>query len=244
MTDQEQRAEPLRQRLRELVPSGAGSVGGALVGLAVGGPAGALAGAVAEPALEQLAREALALRRRRGERAYELATAEAGMSPEELLQRILADQRLMDLAVLAVTAASETALDAKIQALGRALATGALATDEAVVDQQRLLVGILADLEAPHLRVLAQLAEPSPDGRMAELPDRMAPRPRWSFDKLAAMLPTMQGVLEPVLRVLEAHGLAGDVGDAISTGINQCWITDAGLLCLGLLAERARGEGT
>jgi hypothetical protein len=44
--------------------------------------------------------------------------------------------------------------------------------------------------------------------------------------------------------VLEAHGLAGDVGDAISTGINQCWITDAGLLCLGLLAERAGGEGT
>jgi hypothetical protein len=72
MMGKEQPAEPFRRRLSELVSSGAGSVGGALVGIVVGGPAGAVAGAVAEPALQQLAREALALRSRRGQRAYEL----------------------------------------------------------------------------------------------------------------------------------------------------------------------------
>jgi hypothetical protein len=82
--------------------------------------------------------------------------------------------RLLDLAVAVVTAAAETALDAKIKTLGGALATGAMAADDAIVDEQRLLVRILADLEAPHVRVLVQLAEPHPQGRTMEVP--RAPR--------------------------------------------------------------------
>ncbi|HEU4399454.1 MAG TPA: hypothetical protein VFU54_16670 [Actinomycetota bacterium] len=72
------------------------------------------------------------------------------MTPEELLERILHDERLLDLVAAVVAAASETMVEAKIQALGRALATGALAIDDAMINEQRFMVDILADLEAPH----------------------------------------------------------------------------------------------
>jgi len=240
MVDYDWSSESLRGRLRELMPSGAGSVGGALVGLAIGGPAGAVVGAATEPALEQLVSAALALRRRRGERAYEVAADEAGMSPDELLRSILGDERLLDLAVAVVTAAAETALDAKINALGRALATGATAADDAVVDEQRLLVRILADLEAPHIRVLVQLARPHPRGRSVEVP-RVGgeTRPGWAVDDLEEALASARAILEPILRVLEAHGLATEVASAVGAAYNACSVTDAGLACLTLLGRRA-----
>jgi hypothetical protein len=65
---------------------------------------------------------------------------------------------LLDLAAVVVAAASETIVEAMIRVLGRALATGALASDDAVVEEQRFLVDFLADLEAPHIRLLAQVS--------------------------------------------------------------------------------------
>jgi hypothetical protein len=209
MAEQEPPSELLKRQLRELVPAAGGSVSGALIGLAVGGPAGAVAGAVAEPAVEQLVKEALALRRRRAERVYELAAVEAGISPEELLQRILGDERLLGLAAAVVAAASETALDAKIRALGRALATGALAADEAVVAEQRLLVNILADLEAPHVRLLAQLAKPNVrEAFMGRADPHSFERYGWTFEELRRALPTLGDghALEPMC---QPHGQLG-----------------------------------
>jgi|SRR5215213_4217464 len=70
MSDEEEPSYPIG-RLQELVPCRAGSVRSALVGLALGGPAAVIAGAVAGPALEHSGQGSLALRYRRGERAYE-----------------------------------------------------------------------------------------------------------------------------------------------------------------------------
>ena len=122
------------RRLLELLPAGSGSVGGALVGLALGGPGGALAGAAVEPVLEQVVSETLARRRARGQQALAVAASSVGITPGDLLDRILRDEQLLDLAAAVVAAASETMVEAKIRALGRALATGALATDDAVVE--------------------------------------------------------------------------------------------------------------
>ena len=154
----EQQSEVTARRLLELLPAGSGSIGGALVGLALGGPGGAIVGAAVEPVLEAVVSETLARRRTRGQQALAVAAAEADMTPEHLLERILRHERLLDLAAAVVAAASETMLEAKIQTLGRALGTGALAVDNAVVDDQRFLVDTLADLEALHLRVLHQLS--------------------------------------------------------------------------------------
>jgi hypothetical protein len=149
---------PVARRLVELLPAGSGSVAGALVGLALGGSEGALAGAAVEPVLAQVVSETLTRRRQRAGRALAVAATEVGTTPEALLQQILADERLLDLAAAVVAAASETMLEAKIRALGRALASGVLARDEAVVDKQRFLVDTLAELDAPHVRVLTQLS--------------------------------------------------------------------------------------
>jgi hypothetical protein len=46
-------------------------------------------------------------------------------------------------------------------------------------------------------------------------------------------------VVEPILRMLEGHGLATSVADALGTAYNACAITDAGLEFLELLTERA-----
>jgi hypothetical protein len=153
------RGDEIRRHLGELLPSTAGAVGGALVGVAVAGPAGALAGAASGAVLDHVVKEALGRRRARGTRALDIAAAEAHLTPEQLLQRILADERLLELAATVVAAAAETTLNAKIRALGQALARGTLATDEAEIDAERFMVATLAALEALHIRVLNQMVQ-------------------------------------------------------------------------------------
>jgi hypothetical protein len=238
----EEQPRPVTRRLQELLPAGSGSVGGALVGLALGGPEGALAGAALEPVLEQVVSEALTRRRERAQRALAVAASTASMTPEELLDRILRDERLLDLAAAVVAAASETMVEAKIRALGRALATGALAVDDAIVDEQRFLVDILADLEAPHVRVLHQLSiqhegygsprNEKGDGRAYG----------WLTEDLSAHLPGMGVVLQPVLRVLESRDLVRDTAVGTLDYVPRWVVTEAGERCLAMLEERGRED--
>lgn len=59
-------------------------------------------------------------------------------------------------------AKAETAVEAKIRALGDALANGALANDDARLDEERIWVQVLAAVEAPQLRVLHVLSADKP----------------------------------------------------------------------------------
>jgi hypothetical protein len=237
---------PVTRRLLELLPAGSGSVGGALVGLALGGPEGALASAAIEPVLEQVVSETLARRRARGRRALAVAASSAGVTPEELLERILHDEKLLDLAAAVVAAASETMVEAKIRTLGRALATGALALDDAVVDEQRFLVDILADLEAVHVRVLNQLSIQHEGYGSPRSPDGTRRAYGWSIEDLSAHLPSIAAVLRPVLNVLAGRELVRDtaVGSlGYVPGEGERWIvTDTGTRCLDMLQE-CRAEG-
>jgi hypothetical protein len=230
---------PVARRLVELLPAGSGSVGGALVGLALGGPEGALAGAAVEPVLAQVVSETLTRRRQRAGRALAVAATEVGTTPEALLQQILANERLLDLAAAVVAAASETMLEAKIRALGRALASGVLAHDEAVVDKQRFLVDTLTELDAPHVRVLTQLSVEHED----YWPTIYAPGQEgahgWSAGDLAAELPGVAPVLQPVLHGLASRALVTDTGQGTwgYRGVeSQRWVlTDFGKSCLAEL---------
>lgn len=118
---------------------------------------GAVVGAAAGEVAAYVAHEALPRRRQRAATAAEVAAAKTGLTPGELLERIRADERLLELAAAVIAAAAETALQAKIRALGQALAHGTLTTDEAEIDQERFMVGTLAALEAPHIRVLQEI---------------------------------------------------------------------------------------
>jgi hypothetical protein len=242
----EQPPEPVSRRLLELLPAGSGSVGGALVGLALGGPGGAVVGAAVEPMLELIVSETLARRRDRGQRALAVAAAEAAMTPEELLQRIVRDERLLDLAAAVVAAASETMVEAKIRTLGRALAKGARASDDAVVDEQRFLVDTLADLEAPHIRVLHQLSVEHEGYGSPRKPDGGRRAYGWSTGDLSDELPGMALVLRPVLRALAGRELVRDT--AVGTrdyvpGEAERWVvTNFGMQCLVMLEEHGRED--
>ena len=196
----------------------------------------------------------MALRRRRGERAYEIAAASSGLSPGELLRRILDNERLLDLAVVVITVASETAFQGKIRALGRALATGALTADDAVIDQQRFLAGLLAGLEAPHIRVLEQLSVPGPEDIPLTTNGGLTSHHGWPPHILEQIVPGVAGLLDPILRTLEGLGLVRDIEGGHeyteSTWLGELmpWIegysaTWTGHRCLELLEEAGQDAG-
>ena len=97
-------------------------------------------------------RYVLALHRQR--LVAEAAAEATGWTPEELLEAVAADEHLGDMLLRALEAARRSGVEEKLRALGRAVATGALATDDADVDTAELLIRTLDDLEAPEIRRL------------------------------------------------------------------------------------------
>jgi hypothetical protein len=217
----------------------------ALVAQTKVGPAGAVAiGAATAETLRYLAERAIGLRDYQAGRTLEIAANDTGLPLDELRRRLTADPKRVQLTAAALTAAANTALETKIRTLGRALATGALAVDDAQVDEQRLLVDTLADLEAPHVRVLHQLAIRHEGYGEARTPDGRFHAHGWSLEDLSAQLPGVAGVLRPVLNVLVSHALALDTGvgtlDYIAGQSGRWVLTDYGKHCLALLEERGR----
>jgi hypothetical protein len=153
---------------------------------------------------------------------------------------------LLDLAAAVVAAASETMVEAKIRMLGRALATGALAADDAVVDEQRFLVNTLADLEAPHIRVLHQL---SIEHEGYDSPQSAEGRRRaygWSTGDLSKQLPGMGLVLRPVLSALASLELIRDTAvgslDYVPGEAERWIVTDFGMQRLVILEEHGHED--
>jgi hypothetical protein len=232
-------------RARDTLEAAAGAAAdatGGLVGLGAAtrlGPAGGvvIAAATAET-LRYLATHAIGLRDSQAGRTLELAARQANLGLEELQRRLAGSPHRLQLTAAALAAAANTTLEAKLRALGRALATGALTTDDAVIDEQRFLVDTLADLEAPHLRVLHQLSIE----HEGYWPEVYAPGQEgahgWSLRDLADSLPGQEAVLEPILSVLAGHALALDTADGTLEYRleGRRWVvTDYGKRCLAEL---------
>jgi hypothetical protein len=95
---------------------------------------------------------------RRQRRAEQLGTAAAeGIGVEQLFEQIASDERLTDMFNAAVEASIATSSDAKIRLLGRALAAGATAADEAKVDEAEQLLRIALELDPVDLRAMRAL---------------------------------------------------------------------------------------
>jgi hypothetical protein len=226
----------------------AGAAAGVAADLLVDGAGGVVVGAAAGQALNQVIERAAGVRRRQAEAMLQVAAETTRQTFDELLERITADPHRLQLAAAAVKAAYDTALQAKISALGRALATGAMATDDAVIDEQRVLVDILAGLEAPHVRVLAQTSEEHPSAREIRRDGRPQEPGGWGYQTATELLGGESGIARPVLSVLESHGLITDVTlgtaaretgyDRDSRGARYV-VTPAGRYCLELLRERS-----
>lgn len=84
---------------------------------------------------------------------------EAGLPVDELLERLAGDPTRLVFLSEALAGASRSTYSNRTRALGRALAAGALAEDAAKVDEERMWVGLIVQLEAPHVRALLHLEQ-------------------------------------------------------------------------------------
>jgi hypothetical protein len=229
--------------------------GGAAIGVGVdllfGGVGGVVVGAATGQALTHLLERASGLRRRQAEAMLEAAVEAARLSFDELLGRIGDDPARLQLFAAAATAAAETALQAKLRALGRVLAAGALADDDLMVAEQRNLIAVLADLEAPHVLALAQIAQEHPSVKEIPLGGRASEPIGWRARDIEGLLRSTPGLARPVLTVLEGRGLIMDVtlgprarGSKYDRDIlgARFTATNAGRHCLGLLGERGEED--
>jgi hypothetical protein len=86
-------------------------------------------------------------------------TSTTQWTPDELLRRVADDDRLADLLLRAIEAARRSGFEHKLRALGRAVASGAIAEDDAEVDTAELLIRTLTDIGVPEIRLLIALAD-------------------------------------------------------------------------------------
>jgi hypothetical protein len=137
---------------------------------------------------------------RRERRAGSVAAAftEASDHPfDELLGRCAQETRLSDIVAGVLESSTRTASERKLKALGRALALGYAAADEAALDELELMLHAVENLEVAHIKVLDYLIQHG--SKYDPVPDKV----------LATLFPNGTSVVYSVLKVLEFHGLAG-----------------------------------
>jgi hypothetical protein len=142
--------------------------------------------------------------RRRAEKATEAlayAVEASGETLDGFLYQATATDRRMELLTRTLFIAQDTALREKRWALGRALAAG-IAGDDAKIDEELPFIKVVADLDTPHIKLLARLADGPPL-------NRSFPLGYWDGPTVAARMPDMFGSWPALLVALELHGLIG-----------------------------------
>lgn len=113
----------------------------------------------------RVADEWLAGRLARRVAAYETASEQSGLTHEEIGSIVRGAPGLLNLAGSIGADAEDARYQAKVEALGRALAVALSDPTPATIDQQFLRAAAIADLEPPHVKLLHFIAYPSGVGR-------------------------------------------------------------------------------
>lgn len=134
------------------------SIAGGAIGLAFGGPAGAAAGALTPVVARmlKLSQKELSSQGWRAAAMWTIAAREANVDPLDLLDTAESEELRMHLGYSAADAAERSRYSARIVALGRALANGIGASDDAELDHWQLIVDALSEVDRPHLVVLSR----------------------------------------------------------------------------------------
>lgn len=199
---------------------------GALAGLRLG-PAGLVGGAalapMLEPAVSEVIRRIGNAGQRRGAQTLAQAVEICGVPAQDTLARIFTDEKYQLLAATAVVAAMRTTWEDKIRTLGRSLASGLLARDDAEVDAEQLIMSAIGDLEGPHVTLLDLLVawEPASPATADSAPRGVgipgyshssgAWNPgnrKWAVTDIRAARPRLAPVMYGLLGTLQRHGLA------------------------------------
>jgi hypothetical protein len=153
-------------------------------------------------------------RRRAGEFEDELLDA-AHCSPEEIIERILADERAGGLFERAVQEALHAADERKRRALARAVASGLLANDKAATDDAQAIARAIAALDPTHVRALLVLARPPDPGGLPWDAGYVAAEINASPEPAAALLAklTAEGLARDATEFVPMMGLMGPVVD-------------------------------
>jgi hypothetical protein len=206
----------------------AAAAAGALIGGVAAGPLGAAIGAGLGPLLEPLVRGVwaeLSERARQHQTDVLFWAIRNGIPEDELEERINASERTQMLTGVALIAASRTAWEDKVRTLGRSLASGLLAEDDATIDTEQMIIAAIADIEGPQLAMLELLVRWAP-GRLAggppiegplDVPDYSHSRShdgswgvhdrKWSSAWIAFARPNLAPVAPSLLGTLQRHGL-------------------------------------
>ncbi|MFC6157184.1 hypothetical protein [Kribbella jiaozuonensis] len=179
----------------------------------------------------RLGEAALERRRRRMGCALEAAADILDVGLHILEERALEYDARLELLAQVLEAAAKTPMEEKLRGLGKVLALG-YQDDTADISRAAVLAAALADVEAPHVRILALLrAEPTPG---ADVPQSNT-RSGWNLGQLNARLPGDADILPAVVAVLAGHGLILDAAHATWDFIPHYTISALGQRCLELL---------
>lgn len=194
----------------------------AAAGMRLGGVLGAAAGAGMTPYLvalvDNVRGEWQRDQRKNIADMAEAAAAAAGYSPEELGEQIGLSPRTRLLTATAAESAAKTAWPPKVIALGKVLAAGLIADDDAQIDMAQLALAAMTDMERPHVVLLDLLvhcwaATEHEDPATGEWVVDIRPRSRpeeggWSPQAIAVARPQLGPVLASLIGMIQMHGLA------------------------------------
>ncbi|MFB7981275.1 hypothetical protein [Streptomyces vinaceus] len=229
---------PAAEGAKQAIAASAGTVAGSLIG----GPVGAVIGAATGPALvasfDLLAARIAAQRAARGSEVMSEVSRSLGIEPEELEARLLADERLLELAWRVVDAAQDISLQQKRRALAHALAAAVADPAPARLDIWELLQTAIREIDPPHIRLLHVLSQAVP------LPGPLEVRPQdvkygMSLPDIYSRDPGLELGGYAILQKLISLGLVESALNGLMFGDTHkpYALSDLGRTLLGLLTE-------
>lgn len=170
-----------------------------------------------ESLAEQVREELRPQARRREAQLLSTAAEEVGCDAEQLGQLIGGSESTVLQAGIAMAAAQRTAWPPQVRALGRELAAGLIASDEAEVNVRQLALAAMADMGRMHVLLLDLLVRHIPGSTAEGLVAIARPEPAypgapdlgpvWTTEQILAVRPKVCPAFTSVIGTLQRHGL-------------------------------------
>jgi adenylate kinase len=166
-------------------------------------------------------------------------------SPQELLERLQADAQVLAMLDTALAASARASTEDKARALGRALANGALARDDAKIDEAAQMLRIIADLEPIEVRTLDALlrigyGEGQEPSALTQHELGRRPPQKINTDDLTERMGGGLSLasVDGAISVLYRHGLV-ETSSGLYGWSPKWWISDLGVAVLAFLQDSA-----